>query len=73
MNYKAIKGKEVLDTDGFALGKIEDIDVDMVNGTINHLIAKSGFNTKHTITLDKIMSIGDKIILKVRKVDLNIK
>ena len=73
MNCKAINGKEVLDADGYTVGKIDDIDVDIDKGTINHLIMKSGFSTKRPITLDKIMSIGDKILLKVRKADLNIK
>ena len=72
MNCRALNGKEVVDADGYAAGKIDDIDVDMTKGTINHLIMKSGFKTKHAITLDKVMSIGDKVILKVRKVDLNI-
>lgn len=73
MNYKSINGKEVLDADGYTVGKIDDIDVDIEKGTINHLVMKSGFTTKRPITLDKIMSIGDKVILKVRKVDLNLK
>ena len=73
MNYKSINGKEVLDTDGYAIGKIDDIDFDIEKGIINHLIMKSGFTTRRPITLDKIMSIGDKAILKVRKVDLNLK
>lgn len=73
MNWKAINGKEVVDSDGYTVGKIDDLDVDIVNGTVDHLIMKSGFNTKHVITLDKIMSIGDKVLLKVRKGDLSTK
>ena len=73
MNSKALNGKEVLDMEGYTVGKIDDIDLDVARGTINHFIMKSGFNTKHTLTLDKIKSIGDKVILNIRKVDLNIK
>jgi sporulation protein YlmC with PRC-barrel domain len=73
MNWKALNGKEVLDADGYNVGKIDDLDLDAAKGIVNHLIMKSGFSTKHAITLDKIMSIGDKIILKIRKADLSIK
>jgi len=70
MNFKKINGIEVIDTDGYSVGKVDDLDVDMGKGLINYVIVKSGFSTRHIINLDKIMSIGDKMILKIRKDEL---
>ena len=63
-------GKEVLDIDANRVGKIADIDVDLLQGTITHIVIKSGLNSKYLVSLDKIDKIGDKVILKVRADEL---
>ena len=63
-------GKEVLDIDANRIGKVVDIDVDLVEGIINHLVIKSGLMKKLVIGLDKIDKMGDRIILKARADEL---
>ena len=63
-------GKEVLDIDANRIGKVVDIDVDLLEGIVNHLVIKAGLMKKFVIGLDKIDKIGDRIILKVRTDEL---
>jgi sporulation protein YlmC with PRC-barrel domain len=65
MNTKELFGKEILDVNANRVGKISDIDFDMQQGVINHIVVKAGLTKKYDITLDKIDKIGDKIILKI--------
>ncbi len=70
MKVKKIFSKEVIDTRGNRVGRITDMDVDMDKGVINHITVSTGFFSKHDMKLDKIQSIGDTIILKIRKEEL---
>jgi sporulation protein YlmC with PRC-barrel domain len=70
MNARKLFNKEVLDTKGNNVGRVEDIDVDMVSGIINHIIVAAGLLKKYEIKLDKIATIGDKVILKVNRDEL---
>ena len=63
-------GKEVLDSNANQIGKVMDIDVDMLQGIVHHMVVKSSFTKKQVVTLDKINKIGDKIILKVMENEL---
>ena len=63
-------GKEVLDSNANQIGKVMDIDVDMLQGIAHHMVIKSSFTKKQVVTLDKINKIGDKIILKVMENEL---
>jgi sporulation protein YlmC with PRC-barrel domain len=70
MKVRKLLGKEVIDTQGNKIGKVDEIDVDMVNVAVNHITVKVGLTLKYEITLDKIMTIGDKMILKIKKDEL---
>lgn len=70
MLVKKIFTKEIIDSQGDKVGKITDMDVDMNNGTINHVILSTGVFSKREMKLDKIKNIGDTIILKVKKDDI---
>jgi sporulation protein YlmC with PRC-barrel domain len=63
-------GKEVLDSNANQIGKVTDIEVDMLQGTIHHMLVKSSFTKKLVVPLDRINKIGDKIILKVMENEL---
>jgi len=65
MNTKELLGKEILDVNAKRIGKVSDIDFDMQQGVITHIVVKAGLTKKYGITLDKIDKIGDKIILKI--------
>jgi len=70
MNTNELFGKEVLDVNANRIGKVADIDVDLLQGVVNHVIVKAGSTKKYVVTLDKIDRIGDKVILRVTKDDL---
>ena len=70
MNARRLFNREVIDAQGNNIGRVADIDVDMVNGVINHIIVAAGLIKKYEIKLDKIMTIGDKVILKIQKDEL---
>jgi len=70
MNTNELFGKEVLDVNANRIGKVADIDVDLLQGVVNHVIVKAGLTKKYIVTLDKIDRIGDKVILRVTKDDL---
>ncbi len=72
MYTKELFGKEVLDIDANRIGKVVDIDVDLLEGIVNHLVIKAGFMKKFVIGLDKIDKIGDRIILKARTDELKL-
>ncbi len=70
MNTKELFNREVLDVSANKIGKVVDMDFDMQQGIINHIVVKAGLVKKYHIALDKIEKIGDKIILKVEDADL---
>ena len=70
MNAKKLFNKEVIDARGNNIGRVADIDVDMVNGVINHIVVTAGLTKKYEIKLDKITTIGDKVILKIQMDEL---
>lgn len=70
MNAKELFGKEILDVNAKRMGKVSDIDLDMQQGVINHIVVKAGLIKKYHVSLDKIDKIGDKVILKIREDEL---
>ena len=42
MNTKELFGKEVLDANANRVGKVADIDFDMRQGVINHIVVRQG-------------------------------
>ena len=70
MKTREFFGKEVLDSDANKVGKVADIDVDLLKGVVNHMVVKSGLTKKYNITLDKIEKIGDKVILRTKANEL---
>jgi len=70
MNTNELFGKEVLDANANRIGKVNDIDVDLLQGVVNHMIVKAGLTKKYVVSLDKIEKIGDKVVLKIGEDDL---
>jgi len=66
MKAKRLLGKEVLDVCGNRIGKAVDLDIDIVSGTINHIVVKKRLNKRHEIKPDDIATIGDAIILRTQ-------
>jgi sporulation protein YlmC with PRC-barrel domain len=70
MHVGEIIGRGVLDINANNVGKVADIDISLPQWTVNHIVVKIGMMKKLTIGIDKIDKIGDKVILKVTKVEL---
>jgi sporulation protein YlmC with PRC-barrel domain len=70
VNARKLFNKQVIDAQGNNIGRVADIDFDMVNGVINHIIVTAGLIKKYEIKLDKIMTTGDKVILKIQRDEL---
>ena len=70
MNTKKLFNKEVLDSQGNVIGRVDDVSVDMDNRTVSSIVVKTGLLKKIDINLDKITTIGDKIILNIKKDEL---
>ena len=70
MKTKELFRKEVLDVNANRIGRISDVDFDMNEGVINHIVVKAGITKKYDVSLDKIDRIGDKIILKITEDEL---
>ena len=63
--------KEVIDSNANKLGAFTDAEFDLNTGILKHYVLKTGMFSKEIyITPDKIDKIGQKIILKVSKADL---
>jgi sporulation protein YlmC with PRC-barrel domain len=66
MNTNELFGKEVLDVSANKIGKVVDLDFDIQNGIIDHIIVKARLIKRYAVSLDKIDKIGDRIVLKIR-------
>ena len=64
-----IMRKEVLDKNGNKMGLVVDIDYNFPLWTINQLVVRMGILKKINIGVEKIDKIGDRVILKVTKVN----
>ena len=70
MLVKKLIGKEVIGSHGDKLGKITDFDIDILSAKVQHVVISTGFNTKYTIKLDDIVTVGDTVILRLNLDDL---
>ena len=70
MKAKELFGREVLDIDANRIGKVADLDVDVLQGVVNDMVVKAGLTKKYVINLSQIDKIGDKVILRIRADDL---
>ena len=70
MHISELLGKQVLDKNGNKVGKVVDIDINLPQWTVNHIILKIGMIKKLPISMDIIDKVGDKIILKITRDEL---
>ena len=77
MKITEIIGKKVLDSKIKEIGKIQDIDVDILENNINEIIINSKeFSIRKDyikISPEDISGVGDYILLKINKEDLSSK
>jgi sporulation protein YlmC with PRC-barrel domain len=70
MLVKKLIGKEVIGSQGDKIGKIADIEIDILSAKINYAVIAAGFNTKYKIKMDDIVTVGDTVILRLNLNDL---
>jgi len=70
MHTSELLGKKVLDKNGNNVGKVVDIDINLPQWTVNHMMLKIGMIKKLTIGIDIIDKVGDTIILKITRDEL---
>jgi len=70
MLVKKLLGKEVIGSRGDKIGKMADLDIDIVSGVVKSAIINAGLRTKYKIKLDDIVTVGDTIILRLSGADL---
>lgn len=70
MLVKKLIGKEVIGSQGDKIGKISDIDIDILSAKVKYAVISSGFNNKYKIKMDDIVTVGDTVILRLTQDDL---
>jgi sporulation protein YlmC with PRC-barrel domain len=70
MLVKKLIGKEVISSHGDKLGKISDLDIDILSAKVKSAVITASFNTKYKIKLDDIVTIGDTVIIRLNADDL---
>lgn len=70
MHTSELLGKQVLDKNGNNVGKVVDIDINLPQWTVDHMMLKIGMIKKLPIGIDIIDKVGDKIILKITRDEL---
>jgi len=70
MNTSELLGKQVLDKNGNNVGKVVDIDINLPVWSVNQITVKIGMMKKLLIGIDMIDKVGDKVILKITRDEL---
>jgi len=70
MLVKKLIGKEVIGSQGDKIGKIADFDIDVLSAKVKSAIIQAGFNKTYKIKLDDIVTVGEKVIIRLNVDDL---
>ncbi len=77
MKVTEILGKKVLDKNAMGVGKVSDMDIDAVEGTVATItISSSDFSIGRDdfeITNQDIDQVGDYVLLKIEKAELDLR
>ena len=70
MLIKKLIGKEVIGSHGDKIGKVSDLDIDILSAKVNYVVIQAGFNKKYKTKLEDIITVGDTVILRLTEADL---
>ena len=62
-----LEKKEVIDVKANRVGMIIDVDLNVTQGTVAHYVLRTGVFKKVSLTPDRIEKVGEKVILKITK------
>lgn len=67
MLIRKVFGKEVLNAAGNIVGRVSDMDIDLVTGNIKSIFLRSGLAQTTKIKTADIFTVGDRIIIQQQK------
>ena len=70
MLVKKLLGKEVIGSGGDKIGKITDLEIDLLSAKVKNAVISAGFNKKYIIKLEDIITASDTVILRLSENDL---
>ena len=70
MLVKKLLGKEVIGSHGDKIGKIADLEIDLISAKVINAVISAGFNKKYKIKLEDIITAGDTVIIRLSENDL---
>ena len=70
MLVKKLLGKEVIGSHGDKIGKIADLEIDLISAKVINAVISAGFNKKYKIKLEDIITAGDTVIIRLSEIDL---
>lgn len=77
MKVTELLGKKVLDKNAMGVGKVSDMDIDAVEGTVGSItISSSDFSISrddYEIINQDIDQVGDYVLLKIEKAELDLR
>ncbi|MDD1763196.1 MAG: PRC-barrel domain-containing protein [Methanobacteriaceae archaeon] len=77
MKVSELLGKRVLDKKAMGIGKVSDMDIDAIEGTVSSITISSGdFSISRDdfeITNQDIDQVGDYVLLKIEKAELDMR
>ncbi len=62
--------KEVLDNKANKVGYVSDVDLNVPQGTVAHYVLRTGVFKKIPLTPDRIDKVGEKVLLKITRDEL---
>ncbi|MDP3066524.1 MAG: PRC-barrel domain-containing protein [Methanobacteriaceae archaeon] len=77
MKVSEFLGKKVLDKKAVEIGKVSDVDVDAIQGVMGTITISSGdfslTKSEFEVTNQDIDQVGDYVLLKIEKAELEIR
>jgi len=70
MLVKKLLGKEVISSQGNKIGKIADLEIDLVSAKVKNAVISAGFNKKYKIKLEDIITASDTVIIRLSENEL---
>jgi len=65
MRSRELIGKEVIDAGARIIGRVKDVEIDLVKWTVTGIVVTTGFMRARTLLAGDIDKVGDKVVLKV--------
>lgn len=64
-------GKKVIDSQGNLIGKVFDIEIDLIKGSANRIFIRSGLSHAFSANPEDVITVGDRIIIRHKKADIS--